>query len=261
MEEKSSLRLALEAIPFFEFLESSWAFVKNPEIKGEALSDSLLIYAGQNFVKSLFLVTLVMAAVGYGFPHMFDVDIGKLINPLYLSGLLVVHALILAIVLATFTSFALLPKGPKLHYLVGHQVVQAYAVLNLFVIAMFWIAVNHVLKAGDPWKPTGDADMVLSGTLAVTAMYLAWRLIVSPIWRYTRRYYSKGIAISVTAAIFSASSWATHFTAFGFSDLVINKPIMCKLAYEQNKRKGLSGSGDEACFLDTCLAQSLDEKY
>lgn len=54
---------------------------------------------------------------------------------------------------------------------------------------------------------------------------------------------------------------AAPYLTTGAIEDVINKAIMCKLAYEQNNRKGLSGFDDEPCLLDRCLAQFLDDKH
>ncbi len=100
MGKKSALRLAFEALPFHDFLEKAWVFIRNPEITGEILENSSLSYAGHNFIASIFMVTTVVAFVQYLLPQLFKINLGQLINPVYLSLVLAVQAIIFSFIVA-----------------------------------------------------------------------------------------------------------------------------------------------------------------
>jgi hypothetical protein len=252
--KKSALRLAFEALPFYDFLENAWLVVRKPEITDENLDKSSLRYAGHNFIASLFLVTTVAAFIQYLLPQLFEIGLGQLINPVYLSLVLAVHAVVFAFILSIVSSVALLPQKPAFHHLIAHQVIQVYSILNLLVVVMFWVGINRILKTGNMQSASSSLDLWLGGGIGVLALYLGWRLLVRPLWNYTARYYTKGIALGITAIVLVTSLSASSYAAFGFGDLVINKSAFCKQLYEGKKKRGeLESSVDEQCFIGHCI--------
>lgn len=260
MTKKSALRLAFEALPFHDFLEKGWLFVRKPDITSESLENSSLRYAGHNFIASLFLITTSVAFVQYLLPQLFEADISQLINPVYLSLALAVQAIVFAFVLFIVSSVSLLPKKPAFHHLIAHQVIQTYAVLNLLVVVMFWVGMNRILKTGNIQAASSSLDLWLGGGVGMLALCLSWRLLVRPLWNYTAKYYTKSIALGVTAVVLVVSLWAHLYITFGFGDLVINKSAFCKQLYEVKKQRGeLDSSIDEQCFIGRCMTQKVHE--
>ncbi|MEX1221146.1 MAG: hypothetical protein WEA82_03415 [Idiomarina sp.] len=260
MSNKSWIRLAFEAMPFHGFAEKIWHFVRRPEINGESLEDSSLRYSGQNFIASLYLVTAVVAFVQYLLPQLFEIDLDQLINPLYLTMLLAVQAIVFSLILGVISSISLLPKKTTFHHLIVHQTIQAYAVLNLVVVVLFWMGMNRVLKTGDPQAATSQLDLWLGGGLALFAFWLIWRLLVKPLWRYIANHYTTKIAAGVTIIVLVSSSWANSYVIFGFGELVINKVAVCEQLYESKLLRGeLDPSVDEQCFVGHCIALNISE--
>ncbi|HFE38884.1 MAG TPA: hypothetical protein ENK06_10785 [Gammaproteobacteria bacterium] len=256
MTNKSWLRLAFEAIPFHVFLEESWRFICKPEIEGDSLENSSLRYAGQNFIASLFLVTMVVAFVQYLLPQLFEVDLGQLINPVYLCLFLAVQAIVFAFILAIAISISVFPKKPAFHHLVAHQTIQAYAVLNLMVVVLFWIGMNRILKTGNFKEASSSLDLWLGGVAGLIALWLIWRLLVKPIWHYIAAYYSKKISFGVAALVFFSSSWVNSYAVFDFGSFVINKSAVCKQIYETKKFSGeIKSFVDEQCFIGHCMSK------
>ncbi len=260
MARKSAIRLAFEALPFYDFLEKSWLFVRKPEITGESLDNSSLRYAGHNFIASLFLVTTVVAFVQYLLPQLFEVDLIQLVNAVYLSLVLAVQAVVFAFIVAIVASISLLPKKPAFHYLIAHQVIQVYAVLNLLIVVMFWIGMNRILKTGSIQSASSPLDLWLGGSVGILALYLSWRLLIRPLWSYNAKHYSKNVALGVSTIILIVSFWANSYAAFGFGELVINKPAVCKQLYEiKNQQREIDAILDEQCFIDHCMNQIVNE--
>ncbi len=260
MNKKSPARLAFEALPFHEFLERAWSFVRNPEITGENLENSSLRYAGHNFIASLFLVTTFLAFIQYLLPELFDIDFGQLVNPVYLSLVLAVQAIVFAFILAIVTSIALLPQRPALHHLIVHQALQVYAVVNFLIVVMFWIGINRILKTGDIHSASGSLDLWLGGGVAIVALYFSWRLLFKPLWKYISKYYANRASFGVMAVVIAVTLWANSYAVFGFSDLVINKPAFCKQLYEQKKQRGeVPSNVDEQCFIGHCMSWKENE--
>ncbi|WP_341645182.1 hypothetical protein [Thauera sp. SDU_THAU2] len=252
---KSWLRLAFEALPFHEFLERICHFMRTPEIKGSKPEESSLRHSGQNFITSLFLVSAVVTFVQYLLPHLFEIDLGQLINPLYLALLLAIQAIIFAFILGFFSSISLLPRKPAFHHLVIHQTIQAYAVLNLLVVILFWIVINRILETGDPQEASSTLDLWLGGIIGAVTLWLIWRLLFRPLWRYTTNYYTKKTAFGITAIALISTSWANSYIAFDLSSLVINKTALCKQLYTMKKQRGeIDQSVDEQCFMGHCLS-------
>ncbi len=256
MIKKSALRLAFEALPFHDFIEKAWLFIGNPEIRGENLGESSLRYAGHNFIASLFLVTLVATFVQYLLPQLFDIDLGQLINPVYLSLVLAFQTIIFAFILAFVSSISLLLKKPAFHHLIVHQVIQAYSVLNVLIVVMFWIGMNRILKTGDIQSASSGLDLWLGGGVGILALYLSWRLLINPLWNYTAKYYERNIGLGVTAVVLVTSFWANSFVVFNFGDFVVNKSAVCKELYEIKKQRGEGLSIDEQCFMGHCMIQN-----
>jgi ABC-type amino acid transport system permease subunit len=260
MSNKSWLQLAFEALPFHDSLEKMWQFVRKPEIEGGSLKDSLLRYSGQNFIASLFLVSTVVALVQYLLPQLFEINIGQLINPLYLTLLLAIHAIVFAFILGFFSTISLLPKQPAFQHLVVHQTIQSYAVLNLLVVVLFWLGTNRVLKTGDLQEASSELDLWLGGGVGVIALWLSWRLLMKPLWKYIAKHYAPKIAFGVTAIVLFTSSWTNSYVVFNFGDLVINKSAVCKQLYETKKQRGdIEPSVDEHCFVGHCINLMLSE--
>ncbi|MDV6318706.1 hypothetical protein [Chromohalobacter sp. HP20-39] len=260
MSNKSWIRLAFEAIPFHDFAEKICHFVRRPEISGESLEDSSLRYSGQNFIASLFLVTAVVAFVQYLLPQLFEIDLGQLINPLYLTMLLAIQAIVFSLILGVISSISLLPKKPTFHHLIFHQTIQAYAVLNLVVVVLFWMGMNRVLTTGDPQEASSQLGLWIGGGLGLFAFWLIWRLLVKPLWRYMANHYTTKIAVGVTAIVLASSSWTNSYVFFGFGDLVINKAAVCKQLYESKLLRGeLDPSVDEQFFVGHCMDLNLSE--
>lgn len=258
MSNKSWTRLALEALPFHDFLENIWHFIRRPDIKGESLKGSSLRCSGQNFIASLFLVTAVVSSAQYALPQLFDIDLGQLINPLYLIILLAIQAIMFALILGFVSSILLLPKKPAFHYLIVHQTIQAYAVLNLLVVVLFWIVINRVLKTGDPQEASIELDLWLGGGASIITLWLSWRLLVKPLWRYIASHYATKTAVGATALVLVSSSWANSYVVFGFGDLVINKSAVCRQLYESKMLRGeIDAYVDEQCFVGRCMDQDL----
>ena len=255
MTNKSWLRLVFEALPFHDFLEKSWRFICRPEIEGDSLENSSLRYAGHNFIASLFLVTTVVAFVQYLLPQLFEVDLGQLINPVYLSVILAVQAIVFGFILAIVISILLIPKKPAIHHLVAHQTLQAYAVLNLLVVVLFWIGMNRILKTGNLEEASSALDHWLGGLAGLIVLWLSWRLLVKPLWHYIAAYYTRKTALGVTAIAFFLSSWVNSFSVVDFGDFVINKSAVCKQIYETKKLHGeITSSVDEQCFVGRCMS-------
>jgi hypothetical protein len=260
VSKKSWLRLAFEALPFHDFLDKVRQFIREPEITGESLENSSLRYAGHNFIASLFLVTTVVAFVQYLLPQLFEVDLGQLINPVYLSLVLAAQAIIFAFILSIASSISLLPKKSGFHHLVAHQTIQAYAVLNLLVVVMLWIGMNRVLKTENLQAASSVLDLWLGGCVGVIALWLSWRLLVMPLWKYTAKHYATNAAMAVTAVVLVSSFWVNSYAVLGFSEFVINKPAVCKQLYEAKKQRGeIEPTVDEQCFIGHCMSQKLRE--
>lgn len=254
MSNKSWIRLAFEALPFHDFAEKSWHFVRRPEINGESLEDSSLRYSVQNFIASLLLVTAVVAFVQYLLPQLFEIDLGQLINPLYLTVLLAIQAIVFSFILGVISSISLLPQKPTFHHLIVHQSIQVYAVLNIVAVVLFWIGMNRILKTGDPYEATSQLDLWLGGGLALFACWLIWRLLVKPLWRYMANHYTTKIATGVTTIVLVSSFWINSYMAFDFGELVINKAAVCKQLYEFKLLRGeLDPSVDEQFFVGHCV--------
>ncbi len=252
---KSALRLAFEAVPFHEFIDRSWRFICKPDITGESLENSSLRYAGSSFVSSFFLV-VTFAVIFQGlFPQIFKLDIGQLVNPVYLSIALGFQAIVFSLILASISSVLLFPKKPTFHYLVAHQAVQVCAVMNLLVVIIFWICVNRMLYAGDIKTSSSMLDLLLGGGLAILAFYFSWRLLFRPLWNYMARYYEKRFALGMAVAVFSVTFWVNSYAVFGFGELIINESALCKQLYEIKRQRGeVDASVDEQYLIRRCTA-------
>lgn len=252
---KSALRLAFEAVPFHEFIERSWRFICKPDITGESLENSSLRYAGSSFVSSFFLVVTFAVIFQSLFPQIFKLDIGQLVNPVYLSIALGLQAIVFSLILASISSVLLFPKKPTFHYLVAHQAVQVCAVMNLLVVVVFWIGVNRVLENGDIKSSSSMLDLLLGGGLAILAFYFSWRLLVRPLWNYMARYYEKRFALGMAVAVVSVTLWVNSYAVFGFGELIINESALCKQLYEIKRQRGeVDASVDEQYLIRRCTA-------
>lgn len=260
MSKKSWLRLSFEALPFHDFLEKVWQFLRKPEIAGDNLENSSLRYAGQNFIASLLLVTTAVAFVQYLLPQLFEIDLGQLINLVYLSLVLAVQAIVFAFILAIVSSIFLFPRKPTFHHLVVHQTIQTYAVLNLLVVVMFWIGMNRILKAGNLQAASSALDLWLGGGVGIISLWLSWRLLVKPLWKYTAKHYAKNAAVGITGLVLVSSLWVNSYITFGFGEFVINKSAVCKQLYEAKKQRGeVEPSVNEQCFIGHCMSLKLRE--
>lgn len=245
-----------EAVPFHGNFENLWFFIRNPEIVGERTEDSPLHNSGQNFLISLMLLTTIMAFVQYLFPQLFQVDLA-LINPIPLSLLLAIQTVVFAFILALTTSLSLFMKKTAFHYLVAHQVIQAYAVLNFFLVVLFWLGINRIVKIGNAHEASSTLDLWFGGILGLAVLWLSWHLLISPLWGYTARYYSKKIALGITVTVLSVSVWLNSYFIIDFGEWVINKPVLCKMIFEAKKQQGeIDSSIDESCFIGHCMAQN-----
>lgn len=254
--KKSYFRLMFEGVPFHSFFEDLWLFIRNPEIVGERSKDSSLHYSGKNLVTSLVLVATIIVFFKYLFPGLFSVEVA-LINPFYLAVLLLVQTVVFAFILSIITSIFLIAHKRTFHYLIALQAIQAYAVLNLFLVVMLWLVINRVLKTGNVQEPSSSLDLWLGGFLAVVVFWFVWRLLINPLWGYAARYYSKKIALGITVAVISVSGWLSSYAILDFGEWVINKPALCKQIFETKKQQGkLDPSVDEWCFIGHCMAQN-----
>lgn len=255
MSKKDNIaKLTFKALPFHEFLERIWAFMRNPFFDGREVSNSPLRFAYRDFVDSLLLVVAFLTFIKYLIPSLFNIDPVPLINPIYLAFLLAINAVIFSFILSAVTSCFLAPKKLLFHNVIVYQTLRAYAVINLLIVLIVALGINRIIITGDMKVATNSIDLWIGGITGTIALYLSWRLLVKPLWFYIAAHYRKGISFMLSAIVIFLSLFINKQLPFGVGEMVINKPEFCKQLFEIKKKKGeIAASVDADCFIGKCI--------
>lgn len=249
---KTVPRRCLEAVPFHQYLESSWRFICNPEINNERAKASALINAWPSLIHSLFLLIAVAVVFQNILPGTFSSNIERVINPVYLPLLITIHSIVLSLVITTMVSFALWRRALSFHYSVTCQCIQFFSITNPIITILLWIIINRAIVGGDIHKPISNHDAWGSFAAIIALFLLGWRLLVSPLWSYLSNHFNKLPALTLTLIILSAAPWISSMITIGDATILMNPRALCEEVYELRHEKLEVIEMNRKQFLDAC---------
>lgn len=253
-DHRDSSQLAFETLPFYETGSRLWRFIMDPEIRGENLRDSTLVYAGRDFLDSIFIVVAFLAVVESLTSQFYPAKAVEMIDPVYLVLMLSIQAFVFGMICASLVSIILLARARQFHWLIFHHTLRTHAVLVFLVALIFWLLLQRVIVVQGMAKPINSFDLWFGGILGVLVVYLTWRLFGKPLYRYFLRYFGFYSSAPLALLVFVVALCVNAFIRLDFEQHMIDKPSWCNQLFMRSL-EGEKSSGSESYteFMTNCL--------
>jgi hypothetical protein len=249
---KTIARRCFEAIPFHQYLESSWRFIRTPEINNERSDTSTIINAWPNLIHSLFLLIAVAVVFQNIFPGTFSSDVERVINPVYLPILLTFHSIAFSLLLTALVTVTLWRRVISFHHAVTCHCIQFFSITNPIFTIFIWIIVNRAVVDGDVHKPINNHDFWFTITAVIALIFFAWRLMLSPLWSYFSNYFGRLSSLVLVLIVLSTTIWISSKITIGDGTVLMNRKALCEELYELQYEQREGGRIDRKEFLTVC---------
>lgn len=249
---KTIARRCFEAVPFHQYLESSWRFIRTPEINNERSNTSTLTNAWPNLIHSFFLLIAVAVVFQNILPGTFSSDVERVINPVYLPILLTFHSIAFSLLLTALVSVTLSRRVISFHHAVTCQCIQFFSITNPILTIFIWISVNRAVVGGDIHKPINNHDFWFTITAGIALIFLTWRLLASPLWSYFSNYFSRLSSLVLILVVLSTAIWISSKITIGDGTILMNRKALCEEVYELQHEEREGGRIDRKEFLTDC---------
>lgn len=251
---RDSSQLAFETLPFYETGSRLWRFIMDPEIRGENLRDSTLVYAGRDFLDSIFIVVAFLVVVESLTSQFYPAKAVEMIDPVYLVLMLSIQAFVFGMICASLVSIVLLARVRQFHWLIFHHTLRAYAVLVFPVTLIFWLLLQRVIVVQGIAKPINSFDLWFGVILSGLVVWLTWRLFGTPLYRYFLRYSGFYSSAALALLVFVVALCVNAFIRLDFEQHMIDKPSWCNQLFMRSlEGEKSSGSESYAEFMSNCL--------
>lgn len=251
---KSFITNTFKGIPGYDFILEMWLFIKNPEIFDGNYEYVPLKNAGANLLKSILVIGSLMAALTFLSKKEIPLSSLSLIfRQFYLQLILVIQAIEFGVFFWLSMTIATVIKKRGWHIVYFLQVIQTYAIINIIIFFMLGIAVNRIFLTGDINTPVNSVELIVSATLAILVMYLSFRLLIAPSFRYLTRYYKTHFAIIITILVLFFTYLCCTNIKLDIWKNMINPEEVCKLQYNFKIAKQCSDEQEKTLFLNQCM--------
>lgn len=211
------LKLLLSVIPFTEFLTDMWTFIRRPEIYNGIDEYVPLNKCLANIFKSISLtaalVTLASMLMADRIPLA---NLYVLFDRTEFVMTILLQMLILGVTITTIMTTITFYKEKKFFITFFYQVVQAYSVLNMLVVALLYFGINRLFLSIIN-KGFIILDIAVF-TLSLLSLYMFYRLIINPIRQCLNKYYSNSTSWVMAFLICGISLAATQHTPSTFEN-------------------------------------------
>lgn len=227
-QRKTTLDWAMDALSINKFLREMYKFVLNPAMMDGEWEHAPLKKALRNLIYSLAYVGAFISILSWFLQNSDVVDFPTIINPVGLTLILAMQAIIFAVIFWVIASALTNLKRRGWHHLYFMQVLQTYALINFFVISLFWIALNRIIFTGDSRLAINAWDLSIGGVLAVIVIVLLFRLLIIPVKNYLSQYYRLLTSWLLTIAILLVTFIANAYFHPGVGNRLINAKVFCE---------------------------------
>lgn len=251
---KQFLTNALRTIPGYAFFSEMYIFIKHPEIYDGTYEYTPLVNAGANLLKSILIVSSLIATFSLVSFKSTPITSFKLIfNQFYWYIILLLQPIKFGIFFWMCMSAATLIKKRLWHSVYFLQVLQAYSVINIMVFFVFCVAVNRILLTGDSNKPSGNIDFIIGFILVAFFLMLIYRLLISPSFHYLSRYYKRSASAIILIISISTSSYLSSQIKLIDGKDIVNIKEFCELYYDLKKNHLNVNETSKKLYLNECI--------
>ena len=185
---KDIIKNAINSVPGNEFYREMLTFLLRP-----AIYDGMHEYAPLknplgNLVKSIIAAGVIVTFIKYlmqGYSIVADIEL--VINPFVLYLSLFVRAIITAVFFGLGICFITWLTDRKRTFLYTLQVIQAWSLMNLMIIALFWIALHRIFVTGTSLIATSNNDLIAGLILSTIVFILIFKTVLSPVYFHLKR--------------------------------------------------------------------------
>jgi len=254
MQERSTfISNILAALPGYNFIKEMYYFFKNPEMLDGEWESAPLNKSGANLVASLLLVGTLTGVLSWLLKDNTSIDFNKVINPVYLTLILSLRAIIFGAIFWILSFLLTYLKKKSLHTVYFMQVIQTYSLLNFFIVLGLWFSINKEIKTSVNEQSMGFLDSLITLCFAFTIFYLSYRLLFKPSYRYLSKYYPKPLALFFMVCIIFSSIILNKYINLGIGNKILNKNETCQ-EVQKYKKQGLMNKSTENQYINRCLA-------
>ena len=253
MISNDPIRKLISAIP--ESFKRLLRFARNPFRHLGAEPDIDIEYVLLDFLASLPVVAVLVAAMGQFLPNYIEINPMNILRMELFLVLLTVNAVTFSLCLWLVSMVVLVFSGVRLHGAIFYQGIKSYAFLNIPAAIIFVIALNRIVVVGDFNVSTGTGDLLFAAGVAVFGFALGVWLVAVPLGRYMRSRYRAAVAYPLGIAVFFVASFVNPVVASEYFNNILDKEEFCKQYISFQKKDVLrNGTYNKDCLIGKCMA-------
>ncbi len=260
------IKIALEKIPSYEYINRLILYLRSPKIGTESIDNNPLRFAIADMILSLIFAGALITMITYSFPNSIHVNLIKIINPFYVTLAYFTYAFCFssatALILSIIAKFFKKNSVADFFSLSFLHCVRFYAFITPVTGLIFLYGINEIFKKGAEFYFTDVTIIVIGWVLLILMIYLLFRLLINPLSAFCKFHKKKFAAHFITIVIVMLAFELNTIIPLNISALLIDRKEFCIQISNSPFVKSFCKEAQDKITVDSCMNifKYIDEK-